>query len=171
MRARGDLEVSVTGQSYYLSQTEPGRLTTFAPASGTATKIGTALSQTTLNVQIMSGQTDGRTLVKRPPDPGPYSVVAYGSASIRDFQGRSNVSWQLAPTSTLPGTPISKNLVGGTDFPGQQPAEAARVALFPRGRTNTAEAGFDRLEKSVHLGRSLRDDRGPVERGLDRRRS
>ena len=114
----------VPAQSYYLSQTEPGRLTPWVPASGTATKIGTAINSTTLNVQIESGQTDGRTLVKRAPGTGPYSVVAYGSASGQDLKGRSNASWQLALTATLPGTPVYKNLVGGTDLAGLESASA-----------------------------------------------
>jgi hypothetical protein len=114
----------VPGQIYYLSQTEPGRLTTLYPFTGTATKIGRALNSTTLNVQIESGQTDGYTLLKRPPGSGPYSVVAYGFASGLDLRGRSDASWQLAPTATLPGTPIYKNLVGGSGLTGQQPASA-----------------------------------------------
>ena len=115
----------VPGQSYYLSQTERGRLTASYPRSGKTAKIGTAINQTTLNVQIESGQTDGYTLVKRPPGPGPYSAVAYGFTNGLDFKWRSNVSWQLAPTATIPGTPIYKNLVGGTDLTGQEPASAA----------------------------------------------
>ena len=114
----------VPGQPYYLSQTEPGHLTALYPFTGTAVKIGIALNATTLNVQIESGQTDGYTLVKRAPGPGPYSAVAYGFASGQDLQGRSDTSWQLAPTATIPGTPIYKNLVGGTNLTGQQAASA-----------------------------------------------
>lgn len=114
----------VPGQLYYLSQTKPGQLTTQYPFSGAAVKIGIALNPTTLNVQIEFGQTDGLTLIKRPPGTGAYSAVAYGFASGLDLSARSNESWQLAPAATLPGTPVYKNLVGGINLTGQQLAVA-----------------------------------------------
>ena len=116
----------IPGQIYYLSQTEPGRLTPLYPfGGGKVVKIGQALNSTTLNVKIESGHTDGYTVVPRPPLPGAYSVVAYGFASGQDLKGSSNASWQLASINSLPGTPIYKDLVDSPDLIGQQPASAS----------------------------------------------
>jgi hypothetical protein len=74
----------------------------------------------------VSGQTDGYTLVPRGPAPGPYSTTGYGFAAGYDLKGVSGLSWQLAATNTLlPGTPVYKNLTGGTGLAGQEAASAA----------------------------------------------
>lgn len=110
---------------YYLSQTQPGRLTTNPPRSGQAIKIGVAISSKVLDVNIESGQTDGFTLVGRGSQiPTPFSVMGYGFAGGSDFEGRNDAAWQLAAAGILPGTPIAKNLVDGASVVGQQLAFA-----------------------------------------------
>lgn len=121
----GDTGGLVAGQTYYLSQTTPGRLTKGFPYSGTVRQIGVALDSTTLNVQIGAGNTDGLTVVPKVPVPGAYSVVAYGFACGQDLKARSDASWELALAGTLPGTPMYKNLAGGAGLPGQSPASAS----------------------------------------------
>ncbi len=111
---------------YYLSQTTPGHLIAVRPSSGQAVKIGIALTPEVFDVQIESGQIDGLTIISDGTSiPGAFSATGYGFASGRDFEGNSDRAWQLSTAGILPGTPIFKTLLDGTNVVGQQSASAA----------------------------------------------